>query len=189
MRVQRLKLPQLANRVVIVLYLLLGRGRVEGVCADEVAEEVGSGEFCGGMEAFEDEFVVFELCCFEESMVEDTDYERVEALRDEGYGEEFEGAECGEYGDEDLVGERANSSGFNHLVDLHCKREKKNKEIIPSRGRESRKLVVFLYQIEMGINMGVGIGRIKPPRSIYLCIGLRPDILRCPEVSGQSAPS
>jgi hypothetical protein len=54
------------------------------------------------METLKDELVVFELCCLEESVVEDADDEGVEAVRDEGDGEKFEGAEGGEHGDEDL---------------------------------------------------------------------------------------
>lgn len=66
-RVQSVQFPQLAHHVVVFVYLI--GGRVERVCADEVAEEVGGGEFGGRVETLEDEFVVFELGCFEESMV------------------------------------------------------------------------------------------------------------------------
>lgn len=104
------------------------------MCADEVAEEVRSGEFGGGVETFEDQFMVLELGGFEESMVKDSDDEGVEKVRSEGYGEELEGAESREHGHEDLgelviskcldgytnlVGQSPNPSGFgHHLVDI-----------------------------------------------------------------------
>lgn len=54
------------------------------------------------METLEDELVVFELCCFEESVMEDPNDQGVESVRDEGYREEIEGAERGKQRDEDL---------------------------------------------------------------------------------------
>ena len=45
------------------------------------------------MKALENKLVVFELCCFEESVMEDADDEGVKTVRDKGYGEEIEGAE------------------------------------------------------------------------------------------------
>lgn len=75
------------------------------MCANEVAEEVGGGEFGGGVEDFEDEFVIFELGGFEKPVVEDAEDEGVQAVRGEGYGEEVKGSECREDRDEDLNGQ------------------------------------------------------------------------------------
>lgn len=67
-----------------------------------MAEEVRGREFGGGVEASEEEFVVFQLCGFEDTLVQDADYEVVDAVGGEGERGEGEGCEVREDGDEDL---------------------------------------------------------------------------------------
>jgi hypothetical protein len=81
----------------------LGCGRdIERSCGEGVAEEVWGGGLSGGVEAFEEEFVVFELGGFESAVVEDADDEIEDAVGGEGKGKEGEGWEIAEDGDEDL---------------------------------------------------------------------------------------
>lgn len=77
-------------------------GTTETICAEIVAEEIWGGDFGGGVEAFKDEFVVFEGGCFEETVMEYAENYVVEAVGSRSHRQKLAGSEGGEDCDENL---------------------------------------------------------------------------------------